>query len=91
MASSRPSRNGTVGLKPIRFLAKVHQKWRGKKSGLDSLPDSHSLFGTGSVFMADRPGGGKIFGTNSRNYYVNATSYSLCSPLPYEQKAEAIA
>jgi len=73
------------------FLAKVHQKWRGGKSGLDGLPDSHSLFGTDSVLMANRPSGGKIFGTNSRNYYVNATSHSLFSPLPYKEKAEAIA
>ena len=73
------------------FLAKVHQKWRGKKTRLDGLPDSHSIFGSGSIFMADRPGAGKIFETNSRNYYVNATSYSPFSLLPYTRKTQAIA
>jgi len=73
------------------FLAKVHQKWRGKKPKPDCLPSSHSVFGSGSIFMADRPGAGKILGTNSRNYYVNATSYSPFSSLPYTRKTQAIA
>jgi len=73
------------------FLAKVHQKWRGGKTGPDGLPDSHSIFGSGSIFMADRPGTGKILGTNSGNYYVNATSYSPFSSLPYTRKTQAIA
>jgi len=73
------------------FLAKVHQKWRGKKTKSDGLPDSHSILGSGSIFMADRPCAGKILGTNSRNYYVNTTSYSPFSSLPYEEKTQAIA
>jgi len=73
------------------FLAKVHHDWRGKKSGVDSLPNPHSLFSPGSVSVADGPGTGKILGTDSRNYYSNATPYSLFSPLPYEKKTKAIA
>ena len=73
------------------FLAKVHQKWRGEKSGADGLPDSHSLFGTGSVFVANRPSAGKTFGTYSRNYYSNTAPYSPFSSLPYEEKTKAIA
>jgi len=38
------------------FLAKVHQLWRGEKSGVDGLPDSHRIFGDGSVSMADGKG-----------------------------------
>lgn len=73
------------------FLAKVHQLWRGKKSGPDGLPDSHSLFGFDPIFMADRPGTGKIPGTNGRNNHVNATAYSPFSTLPCERKKAAIA
>lgn len=73
------------------FLAKVHQKWRGEKSRADGLPDSHSFFSTGSVFVADRSGTGKVFGTGSRNYYSDATSFSPFSPQPYEEKAKAVA
>jgi SRSO17 transposase len=73
------------------FLAKVHQKWRGEKTRFDGLPDSHSILGPGSIFMADRPGAGKILGTNSGNYYINATSYGPFSLLPYARKTKAIA
>ena len=73
------------------FLAKVHQKWRGEKTKSDGLPDSHSILDSGSIFMANRPCAGKILGTNSRNYYVNTTSYSPFSSLPYEEKTQAIA
>jgi len=73
------------------FLAKVHQKWRGEKTAPDSLPDSHSIFGFGSIFMADRQGAGKTPGTNSGNYYINATADSPFSPLPYARKPQAIA
>jgi hypothetical protein len=55
------------------------------------LPDSHSFFGTGSIPMANRASGREIFGTNSGNYYVNTTSHSAFSPLPYKEKADAIA
>ena len=73
------------------FLAKIHQKWRGEKTRSDGLPDSHSIFGPGSIFMADRSGAEKIPGTNSRNYYVNTTAYSPFSSLPYTRKTKAIA
>lgn len=73
------------------FLAKVHQKWGGKKSGFDGLPDSHSLFGAGSVFVADRPGAGRILGTDGGGYYSDTTPHSPFSSLPYEKKAEAVA
>jgi hypothetical protein len=73
------------------FLAKVHQKWRGKKSGTDGLPDSHSLVGTGSILMVDGKSQRKIFRENSRNYYLSATAYSSFSPLSYSEKTQAIA
>ena len=73
------------------FLAKVHQSWRGEKAGVDGLPSSHSFFSTGSVFMADRSGKGKVAGTNGRNYQRNTTASSSFSPLPRKAEAEAIA
>jgi len=72
------------------FLAKVHQMWRGEKSGTDGLPDSHGIVSDGSFFMADRTGEGKIFGKGSRNYFGNTRSYSPFPSLPHEEKAEAI-
>jgi len=73
------------------FLAKVHQKWRGKKTISDGLPGSHSLVGSGSIFMADRPSAENILGTDSGNYYVNTTAYSPFSSLPCQRKNAAIA
>ena len=73
------------------FLAKVHQMWRGEKSGTDGLPDSHSFFGVGSIFMADRKSATKIFGTSRRHNYRNAKTYSPFSALPYTRKTQAIA
>lgn len=73
------------------FLAKVHQQWRGEKTRVDSLPDSHSIFGGSSIFVADRPSAEKVSGTNGRNYYVNAKAYSPFSAVPYTKKTQAIA
>jgi len=73
------------------FLAKVHQLWRGEKSGVDGLPDSYSLFGVGSILLVDRQSQRKILGENSRHYHLNATAHSSFSPLPYSQKTPAIA
>ncbi|MFZ2148183.1 MAG: IS701 family transposase [Sedimentisphaerales bacterium] len=73
------------------FLAKVHQLWRGEKSGVHGLPDSYGFFGAGSVLMVDRKGQRTILGENSRNSYLNATAYRSFSPLPYSEKTPAIA
>ncbi len=73
------------------FLAKVHQKWRGEKSGTDDLPNSHSLVGTGSIFVADRPSTRKVFRTGSGYNYINAATAGPFSPQPYQEKAEAVA
>lgn len=73
------------------FLAKVHQLWRGEKPGVYGLPDSHGFFGAGSILLVDGQSQRKIFGEDSRNYYLNATAYSSFSPLPYSEKTQAIA
>jgi hypothetical protein len=73
------------------FLAKVHQLWWVEKSPVDGMPDSHSFFGVGSVFMADGKSKRNIFGTNSRYNYRNAKAYSQVSPLPHSRETQAIA
>jgi hypothetical protein len=73
------------------FLAKVHQLWRGEKSGVDGLPDSHSFFGTGSIFVGDGKSQRKMVRENSRNYYIDAVAHSPFSPLPYSKETQAIA
>jgi SRSO17 transposase len=72
------------------FLAKVHQRWRGKKSGAYGLPDTHSRLGFGSIVMADQPGTKNILGTDCRNYYRDPTTYCPLAPLPCTQKTKAI-
>jgi SRSO17 transposase len=73
------------------FLAQVHQKWLGEKTRYDGLPDSHRILSSGSIFMANRQGAGKILGTDSGNYYRNTAAYSSFSSLPYTRKTQAIA
>jgi SRSO17 transposase len=36
------------------FLSQVHQKWRGGKSGVDSVPGSHGGLGPGSILVVHR-------------------------------------
>ena len=71
------------------FLAKVHQVWRGKKSGIDRVPDSHSLFGNGSFILADRTGASKASGISRRNYHENTKTIGSLALLPCQGQAEA--
>jgi hypothetical protein len=71
-------------------LAKVHQVWRGKKSGTDGLPDSHRRLISGAIVMAERSSAGTLPGTDRPNNYINATTYRAFSALPYTRKKQAI-
>ena len=73
------------------FLAKVHQEWRGGKSGPDRMPDSHRLVRPGTVFVADRSSPETISGASRGNHYGNPTPHRPFAPVPYEKKMEAIA
>jgi len=73
------------------FLAKVHQVWRGEKSGTDGVPDSHRRLISGAIVMADRSGAGTFSGTDRPNNYINAATYCAFSALPYTRKTQAIA
>ena len=71
------------------FLAKVHQLWRGKKSRIDRVPDSHRLFGNGSFILADRTGARKTSGISRRNYPENTKTTGSLALLPCQSQAEA--
>ena len=73
------------------FLAKVHQRWRGEKSGLDGLPTSHCLLGASPISVADRAGATKVFDAGSGNYHAHTTTTGRISPQPRQEKAEALA
>jgi SRSO17 transposase len=72
------------------FLAKVHELWRGKKPGVDGLPDSHRLFGVGPIFMANGKSQRKILRESRRDHYLNAATYSPFSSLPCSEKTSAL-
>ena len=72
-------------------LSDLQQKSIEPMADAAGLPSSRSFFSTGSVFMADRSGKGKVTGRSSRNYHRNTTVYSSFSPLPRKEQAEAIA
>ncbi len=73
------------------FLAKVHQQWRGKKSRIDGMPDSHGIFGNSSIIMANRTGAREVFGIDRRNTYENTEAPGSLSPLLCQSQAEVLA
>lgn len=50
-------RHQTITALTHLFLSRVHQEWRGEKSGVDRLPNSHGGLGIGSVLVALAHGG----------------------------------
>jgi len=73
------------------FLAEVHQKWRGEKSGIDRLPASHREFGPGSLVVGVRTSAEKIFGKSSNLYYGDTNTQPASSPSPCEGQTPAFA
>lgn len=45
-------RHQTITALTHLFLSRVHQEWRGEKSGVDGLPNSHGSIGVGSILVA---------------------------------------
>lgn len=45
-------RHQTITALTHLFLSRVQQEWRGEKSGVDGLPDSHGGLGAGSILVA---------------------------------------
>jgi SRSO17 transposase len=68
------------------FLAKVHQQWRGEKSGVDGVPDSHRLVRHGSVDMVNRTDAGKMLGDCGKDYHENAKAIGPRQILPLQSQ-----
>jgi len=61
-------RHWTVTAVSHLFLAKVRQKWRGEKSGIDRLPTSLGDLGSDSIPMAAGSGQAVPLGTHGRHH-----------------------
>jgi SRSO17 transposase len=51
------------------FLSKVHHQWRGKKSGVDGVPGTDSIVGSGSVLVSHGPSGPSTLEAGSTNHH----------------------
>lgn len=49
-------RHQTITALTHLFLSRVHQQWRGEKTRIDRLPNSHSRFGAGAILVVELPG-----------------------------------
>jgi len=73
------------------FLAKVHQKWRGEKSGPDGLPTPPGGRGAGAFAVADRPGSHAIPGEGSRDHLRDPATQREVPTQPCESPQAAVA
>jgi SRSO17 transposase len=74
-------RHQTITALTHLFLSRVHQEWRGEKSGVDGLPNSHSGLGIGSILVAPTPGGPQAVRTRRSDHLRNPDPQG---PLPKE-------
>jgi hypothetical protein len=82
-------RHQTITALTHLFLSRVHQQWRGEKTGADCLSDSHSSLGFGPIMVADEQGGQSTPGTHSQNYLRHARPQgSLTRQPPQTNSAE---
>jgi SRSO17 transposase len=61
-------RHQTITALTHLFLSRVHQEWRGEKSGADGLPSSHGCIGCGSILVADTHGEQQARRSHSANH-----------------------
>jgi hypothetical protein len=73
------------------FLAKVHQKWRGKKSGPDGLPTPPGGRGAGAFAVADRPGAYELPAAGSRDPQRDPATQREVPAQPCENPQAAVA
>jgi len=73
------------------FLAKIHQKWRGGKSGVDGLPTSRGHFSAGAILVAHRTGTTKVPGANSPHHYPDTGTTRPIPAQPRQEKAQTLA
>jgi SRSO17 transposase len=73
------------------FLARVHELWRGKKSGTDRLPTTHGGRGPGPVVVADRNGPVPAAPADSRDHHPDAGTSGAIPTLPHQTNTKAVA
>lgn len=73
------------------FLAKVHQRWRGKKPAVDGPPDPPGGRGVGSFAVADRTGASQLRGEGSRSHRRDAAAEREIPAQPRPRPQEAVA
>jgi SRSO17 transposase len=61
-------RHQTITALTHLFLARVHEQWRGEKTGTDCLSDSHGGVGAGSVMVVDEDSQQAVAGTYRRDH-----------------------
>jgi SRSO17 transposase len=64
------------------FLAKVHEKWRGKKSAPDGLPTPPGGRSTGPLPVADRPGTHQFPGARGGDHHPDPAATGEIPTLP---------
>jgi SRSO17 transposase len=83
-------RHQTITALTHLFLSRVHQEWRGKKTGTDGLSDSHSRLGFGPIMVAHEQDGQPTPGTYGKNHLRHARPQgSLTRQPPKTNPAEA--
>lgn len=73
------------------FLARVHQEWRGEKSGVDRLPTSHGHLGAGAVLVAHRAGATKVPEPNSAHHHPDTRTTRPIPAQPRQEEAQTVA
>ena len=73
------------------FLAKVHQAWRGEKSGPDGLPTPPGGRGPGPLAVADRPGPRGLPEEGGRDHHRDPAAQRKVPAQPCEGPQAAVA
>lgn len=73
------------------FLAEVHQKWRGEKSGTDGLPTSHGHLGADPIAVAHGAGTTEVTRTDRSHHHTDATTTGSVPTQPRQEKTHAVA
>jgi SRSO17 transposase len=73
------------------FLAKVHQDWRGEKSGPDGVPASDGKFGPDPLVVADRPSSRSSADSRRANHQIPTTPIRPRLGQPHQSAATAVA
>ena len=84
-------RHQTITALTHLFLSRVHQEWRGEKSGTDRLPDSHGHLGPGAIVVAAPRGGQSAFRTHGTNHSRHASPQSPLAKKPPQADTEKTA